>query len=506
MSLISTVAAVVGLLASVSVADVPADCRVNEIKGSWLVRRGPGNNDNTITCNENSDVASRDVIQMSLLYPNIVSSAEGHEGNFTLVYNQAFEAYIDGVVYFAFVNWEKTPDYGDVSSIFHCGQTMTGWYHDYDGSNWGCFKAQKMNANEAHIVKEIKKPPVKAEDLPSPADDANGAVDTHADFVQRINAAQNEWQATEYEPWQEEQLDAILKFRTSHGAPDTTSYERTTTDADYFERRQRLLPKVENGENAAISLVVPDTNSRISLAQSAYPESFDWRDVDGVNYVSPVRNQDKCGSCYAFAAAGMLEARIRIESNNALQPVLSPQEVLNCSPYTQGCSGGFSYLVAGKHAKDFGLVEEDCVPYNGAENECPADKYKECTRWKVSHYSYVGGYYGNGDEEAMIKELVENGPMTVGFEVYPDFKAYKIGVYSHTATDPKRSTSDFYEIVNHAVLVVGYGVNETTGTKYWTVKNSWGPWWGMDGYFNIKRGSDEAQIESMPTSATVMLP
>jgi len=43
-----------------------------------------------------------------------------------------------------------------------------------------------------------------------------------------------------------------------------------------------------------------------------------------------------CGSCYAFASSGMNEARLRIFSNNTLQPVFSPQDIVDCSPYSQG--------------------------------------------------------------------------------------------------------------------------------------------------------------------------
>jgi cathepsin C len=87
----------------------------------------------------------------------------------------------------------------------------------------------------------------------------------------------------------------------------------------------------------------------------------DWRNVNGVNYVSPIRNQQSCGSCYTFGSMAMHEARLRIYSNNTKQTVFSTQDIVECSVYSQGCDGGFPYLVAGKYSEDFGVVEEAVI-------------------------------------------------------------------------------------------------------------------------------------------------
>lgn len=59
-------------------------------------------------------------------------------------------------------------------------------------------------------------------------------------------------------------------------------------------------------------------------------------------------------------------------------------------------------------------------------------------------------------------------------------------------------------MVNHAVLLVGYGVEPTTGEKFWTVKNSWSDTWGEDGFFRIRRGTNECSIESMALKVTAI--
>ena len=74
----------------------------------------------------------------------------------------------------------------------------------------------------------------------------------------------------------------------------------------------------------------------------ALPEEFDWRNVGGRDYVSPVRYQGTCGSCFAFSTLGMFEARVRILSNGTKTPVFSTQDVVSCSEYSQGCEGGIS--------------------------------------------------------------------------------------------------------------------------------------------------------------------
>jgi len=125
-------------------------------------------------------------------------------------------------------------------------------------------------------------------------------------------------------------------------------------------------------------------SSQKSLLYDNLPKSFDWRNVDSVNYDSPIRKQGECGSCYAIAAISVLEVRFRIKSNNRLKPILSPASIISCSRYGQGCAGGYPYLV-GKHAKEFGFVDESCQPYAEKDDKC----FNYCFNqqvWKAKDY------------------------------------------------------------------------------------------------------------------------
>mmetsp|Transcript_14109 Transcript_14109/g.31296 ORF Transcript_14109/g.31296 Transcript_14109/m.31296 type:complete len:437 (+) Transcript_14109:65-1375(+) len=242
------------------------------------------------------------------------------------------------------------------------------------------------------------------------------------------------------------------------------------------------------------------------------PAAWDW-DVKGK--VEQMRDQLTCGSCFAFAGTSMLASRGRIHGVNDLY--LSPQEIVSCASdpvtpsrlYAQGCDGGFPYLVA-KYAADFGLVTDSCFPYeSGIETQAPQCA-KMCSDPSQKYYAsqgyrYVGGYFGNCSEVAMMEALVAEGPVAVGIQVPQSFIDYRSGIY--VETDAERSArvqgTPGFEATDHAVLVVGYGVEN--GTKYWRVKNSWGRHFGETGYFRVRRGTDEIAIESMAVSADVVV-
>jgi len=86
--------------------------------------------------------------------------------------------------------------------------------------------------------------------------------------------------------------------------------------------------------------------------------------------------------------------------------------------------------------------------------------------------------------------------LKIAFEVVGDFRDYTTGVYSSPLC--KNGPSD----VNHAVLAVGYGVDN--GVNYWIVKNSWGADWGQAGYIWMSRNlQNQCGIATDATYPTV---
>ncbi|ESO99545.1 hypothetical protein LOTGIDRAFT_203670 [Lottia gigantea] len=425
-------------------ADTPANCTFDDIKGTWTFFIGSNGHDNTVNCSNMGNPKSQ--LQVTLYFPDVAVDEFGNKGFWTIIYNQGFEVVISGRKYFAFSMYEQSGS--TVSSI--CDKTLPGWSHDTFNRDWACYYGKKITSVPPKYYKKNK---------------PHRLFKLNYDYINNINKQQKLWTATVYPEYEGKPMRELLN---KAGGPASQVFGPIKAAPVTWEQ-QRLSETI--------------------------PEQFDWRNVNDNNYVSPIRNQESCGSCYAFSSMAMNEARVRIMTNNTLQPVFSPQDIVECSEYSQGCAGGFPYLIGGKYAEDFGLVEEKCNPYKGQDHSCSTDK--TCKRQYATSYRYVGGFYGGCNDALMKMEIYRHGPVVVGFNVTDDFFHYKSGIFIHTGLTDRYNP---FEVTNHAVLVVGYGTEK--GVKYWIVKNSWGEKWGESGYFRIRRGTDELGIESMAVSST----
>lgn len=450
-------------------ADTPANCTFEDVEGSWIFYESERSQDSTIDCSSKAPVVAK--VRVDLKYPNVAVDQFGNVGTWTMVYNQGFEVTVSGRSYFAYSDYVEL---GKDTVVSYCNQTKkgNGWSHDVTVRNWACFTGRKVEK------KGLEYEPKHHKTASLSLNKATQLYTQTEEDAELINSKQSSWQATVYPHLNNVTVQEIYNMQGGI---------------------KSVLPtKPVSKKMTEMELLF--SGSEANQIKSYLPASWDWRDVSGVNYVSEVRNQGSCGSCYAFSSMGMLEARVKIATKNTKNFVFSPQDVVSCAPLAQGCEGGFPYLVAGRYAKDYGVVEETCNPYEGKDGACST---KQCLKHYVANYQYVGGYYGGCSEEAMKKALVENGPMSVSFEVYNDFMMYKSGVYHHTGLI-KLEDFEPFEITNHAVLLVGYGHDEKLGEDYWTVKNSWGTGWGEGGYFRIRRGADECAIESIAVEAFVI--
>jgi C1A family cysteine protease len=214
-----------------------------------------------------------------------------------------------------------------------------------------------------------------------------------------------------------------------------------------------------------------------SMAGFTAPAALDWRNKDGQNYVTPVKNQASCGSCVAFGTATSVESRAKIQ-RGASHPIdLSEAHLFYCIARSQGrnCGNGWWPELAMIAFRDIGVTDEACYPYVAGDQDCTG----RCADWanrvtKISGYTKVSTI-------ATIKDwIADNGPVEACFTVYNDFFSYSSGVY--------RKTSNVVA-GGHCVCIVGYSDSE----QCWICKNSWSASWGEGGYFKI--GYGECGIE-----------
>nr|AAI70449.1 LOC100127265 protein [Xenopus laevis] len=207
-------------------------------------------------------------------------------------------------------------------------------------------------------------------------------------------------------------------------------------------------------------------------APEKVPDSIDYRKK---GYVTPIRNQGSCGSCWAFSSVGALEGQLKKKKGKLV--VLSPQNLVDCVKKNDGCGGGYMTNAFEYVRDNKGIDSEKAYPYVGEDQECMynvSGRAAACKGYKEVQ---------EGNEKALKKAVALVGPVSVGIDAgLSSFQFYSKGVYY----DKDCSAED----INHAVLAVGYGTQKKA--KYWIVKNSWGEEWGDKGYILMAKDKGNA--------------
>ncbi|XP_011079459.1 cathepsin B [Sesamum indicum] len=228
------------------------------------------------------------------------------------------------------------------------------------------------------------------------------------------------------------------------------------------------------------------------------PKKFDARTVwPQCSTIGKILDQGHCGSCWAFGAVEALSDRFCIHFGMNIS--LSVNDLLACCGFMcgDGCDGGYP-ISAWRYFVHTGVVTEECDPYfdnigcfhPGCEPVYPTPVCeKRCKKgnmlWEESKHFGVDAYRISSDPYSIMAEIFMNGPVEVSFTVYEDFAHYKSGVYKHITGD---------KMGGHAVKLIGWGTNDD-GQDYWLLANQWNRSWGDDGYFMIRRGTNECGIE-----------
>lgn len=213
-----------------------------------------------------------------------------------------------------------------------------------------------------------------------------------------------------------------------------------------------------------------------SIDLNLLPKSVDWRNK-GV--VTAVKSQGGCGSCWAFASTAVIESHVAINTNKLYD--LSPQQIATCAPNPLecggkgNCQGATAELAFDYVASSAGLYDEFQMPYTeyyGVESKCvlPSDTPR----------AIISGYIKleENNYEQLMYAVANVGPIAVSVDA-SNWHSYSSGIFNGcNQTNPD---------INHAVVLVGYGTDYTSGQDYWLVRNSWSASWGESGYIRLLR-------------------
>jgi len=207
-------------------------------------------------------------------------------------------------------------------------------------------------------------------------------------------------------------------------------------------------------------------------APAELPKSVDWV---AKGATTKVKNQGGCGSCWAFGGTEAIESSVFVETGEL--PTLSEQLYVSCMPNpdecggTGGCRGAVPDLLFNFTMSDGGAMLEEDYPYTsggGSDGKCKSEG--------KTRSAMIDGYVDvkRNDVEALM-EAVAQQPIAIAVDASP-WSLYQRGIFKASKCGVG---------LNHAVLLTGYG--EEGGVPYWTVRNSWGEYWGENGYIRLER-------------------
>eukprot|EP01137_Pigoraptor_chileana_P019290 Opistho-2@80132 len=362
-----------------------------------------------------------------------------------------------------------------------CGISVTDKFEAYTGGIYSEWKLLPLINHEVAVV--------------------GWGVENNVEYWIMRNSWGSYWGENGYARVMMHKDNLALESDCSWGVPTATKPTATAAPATPVAPAAPIVTGTrgcaKRGDGVPQSIVkspLPQTYTR----PEDLPETYDPRNIAGIDYTTPNKNQHipkYCGSCWAMATTSALSDRIKLARKGAFPDIaLSAQDIVNCVTANQtiGCGGGdptaaYSYMTSN------GVTDETCTNYVSENQPCTAeyvcrncDPSKGCfavqnyTKYFVEEHGQVAG------EAAMMAEIYARGPIACGLDATTELEAYTGGLFRDTTG---------VTTITHSVEIAGWTVID--GAKAWIGRNSWGSYWGDNGWFYIVRGENNLGIETL---------
>ena len=254
---------------------------------------------------------------------------------------------------------------------------------------------------------------------------------------------------------------------------------------EYYKEGIFIMPNFKNNY----------INDEFFRSGSPYVKEWDWRNRHGKNWMTSVKNQGNCNTCWAFASLGLIETYINLYYNQLINYDLSEQELISCT--NNSCRIGSNFGVAFSYVKNNGIVLEDCFPYNTSDPDCSFKCGEPVEKIYIEYYN--GHSHPN---ENQIKQQLLHRPIILGLNLFikhavvlAGYKKIQNGDVIYLNTTYTQPTFVTIDSITHSNLV---------GNTAWLIKNSWGNSWGNNGYGYVVTNLDSTSIFHIDGNITSM--
>lgn len=277
----------------------------------------------------------------------------------------------------------------------------------------------------------------------------------------------------EYESKQEalarkERVSRAFELRKAHG-----DVFGLTSKSDHFPKELKSNNALVYRKHVHLKRSKGLEHKHLGAPQHLSP--IDWRNVNGRSYVTSIKDQGECGCCFAFASATVLEYWSKI---NGFPKSLSPQSLMDCTSGSkhpdEGCEGGLMEYVF-EYAKRHPVPLDVDSPYLERTSICPNYQWSHV---RVKNYKVLMKEDSPKAESEIEWLLHAYGPVSVGVDS-TSMEHYRGGLFKASMCSKE---------IDHAVTIVGYTEDA------WIIKNSWGPYWGDEGYLYLERGKNACGV------------